>query len=257
MNVKRILIIDDEDDIREVAKLSLEIVAGWEVLAARSGAEGLAMAEAEYPDAILLDVMMPEMDGPATLRMLQDNPATQKIPVILMTAKVQATDQEAFRTLRVASVIAKPFDPMQLATQVSTALGWVQQAPGHCRCAGDSEELSPTNMEASALEEARMAVAQLWDSFRDTIRERVQVLEEAVTALQKQKLSDSLRLKAEQEAHKLAGSLGTLGFVEGSKLAGTIEMHFRPDALLTLEQLPDLQEKVAALRSELEKPPTA
>jgi len=124
MSTRRILVIDDEDDIREVAKLSLEMVGGWEVLVARSGAEGLAMAQAETPDTILLDVMMPEMDGPSAFHKLQENPATQKIPVILMTAKVQVADQLRFKNLGVTSVIAKPFDPMQLASQVSAALGW-------------------------------------------------------------------------------------------------------------------------------------
>jgi len=124
MSTKRILVIDDEDDIREVAKLSLEMLGGWEVLLARSGAEGLATAEAETPDTILLDVMMPEMDGPSTFLKLQENPATQKIPVIFMTAKMQAADQRRFKNLGVTSVITKPFDPVQLASQVSAALGW-------------------------------------------------------------------------------------------------------------------------------------
>jgi CheY-like chemotaxis protein len=124
MSNKRILVIDDEDDIREVAKLSLEMVGGWEVLVARSGAEGLATARSETPDAILLDVMMPEMDGPTTFRKLQEDPVTQKIPVILMTAKVQAADRQRFKNLGVTSLIAKPFDPMQLASQVSAALDW-------------------------------------------------------------------------------------------------------------------------------------
>jgi CheY-like chemotaxis protein len=117
-------VIDDEEDIREVAKLSLEMVGGYEVLLARSGAEGLAMAQAEIPDTILLDVMMPEMDGPSTFRKLQEIPATRKIPVIFITAKVQAADQRRFKDLGVTSVIAKPFDPVKLASQVSAALGW-------------------------------------------------------------------------------------------------------------------------------------
>jgi len=77
----RILIIDDEDDIREVAALSLETVAGWEVAMASSGAQGLARAAEYHPDAILLDVMMPGMDGPSTFRELRKNPLTAKIPV--------------------------------------------------------------------------------------------------------------------------------------------------------------------------------
>ncbi len=82
------------------------------------------MAEAKQPDAILLDVMMPDMDGPATFKKLQANPSTQQIPVILLTAKVLYADQRRFSELGVNSVIAKPFEPMNLAAQVASALGW-------------------------------------------------------------------------------------------------------------------------------------
>ena len=123
---KRILLIDDEDDIREVARVSLELVGGWEVLLARSAREGLAKAAAELPDAILLDVMMPDMDGPTAFQELQATPAIQHIPVILLTAKVQSTDQRRFADLGVTGVIAKPFDPMTLPRQVATALSWIQ-----------------------------------------------------------------------------------------------------------------------------------
>ncbi len=98
---KRVLVIDDEDDTREVAKISLEMVGGWEVLSARSGAEGLALAEDQKPDAILLDVMMPDMDGPTTFQKLRGQEATRDIPVIMLTAKVQASDRVRFRELGV------------------------------------------------------------------------------------------------------------------------------------------------------------
>jgi CheY-like chemotaxis protein len=120
----RILIIDDEDDIREVAALSLETVAGWEVMVANSGAQGLARASVYKPDAILLDVMMPGMDGPTTFRELQKNPETAHIPVLLLTAKVQASDKLRFADLDVKAVLVKPFDPMTLSTQIAGALGW-------------------------------------------------------------------------------------------------------------------------------------
>ena len=121
---RKILIIDDEDDIREVAALSLESVAGWEVIKASSGAQGLARAAEHQPDAILLDVMMPGMDGPTTFRELRKNQATARIPVLLLTAKVQGTDQRRFADLGVEAVLFKPFDPMTLSTQIARALGW-------------------------------------------------------------------------------------------------------------------------------------
>jgi CheY-like chemotaxis protein len=121
---KRILIIDDEEDIRTVAALSLETVAGWEVMTAGSGAAGIAKARSSQPDAILLDVMMPGMDGPTTYRELRAIPETAEIPVILLTAKVQAADQKRFSDLGVAKVMFKPFDPLTLARDIAAALGW-------------------------------------------------------------------------------------------------------------------------------------
>jgi CheY-like chemotaxis protein len=122
--MKRVLIIDDEDDIREVAQVSLEMVAGWEVLTARSGRDGIQRAQAEKPDAILLDVMMPGLDGPTTFEHLQADPATRDIPVLLLTAKVQMADRARFDSLGVNGVLSKPFDPMRLAADVAEALGW-------------------------------------------------------------------------------------------------------------------------------------
>ncbi len=125
MAQRRLLLIDDEDDVREVAQLSLELVGHWDVIAARTGAEGLARAEAEQPDAILLDVMMPIMDGASTYRGLQANPATQRIPVVLFTSRIFESDTER-DGLEGIAVINKPFDPLCLPNQVAHALGWVQ-----------------------------------------------------------------------------------------------------------------------------------
>jgi CheY-like chemotaxis protein len=118
------LIIDDEDDIREVAGLSLEATRDWQILTASSGRQGIKVAAAEKPDAILMDVMMPEMDGPTTFKQLQLNPETQGIPVVLLTAKVQGVDQRRFAGLGVAGILFKPFDPLELAQQLADALGW-------------------------------------------------------------------------------------------------------------------------------------
>jgi two-component system, OmpR family, alkaline phosphatase synthesis response regulator PhoP len=121
---RRVLVIDDEDDIREVAQVSLEILAGLEVILARSGSEGITKAQQEQPDAILLDVMLPDMDGVATFEHLQADPTTRHIPVILLTAKTQASDQQRFADLGIRAVINKPFKPAKLADQVLEILGW-------------------------------------------------------------------------------------------------------------------------------------
>lgn len=120
----KILIVDDEDDIREVAALSLESVAGWEVMTASSGSQALTRAAEFQPDAILLDVMMPGMDGPTTFHELRKNPATANIPVLLLTAKVQSTDQRRFADLGVKAILFKPFDPLTLSNQIAGVLGW-------------------------------------------------------------------------------------------------------------------------------------
>ena len=124
MSNKRVLLVDDEDDIREVARVSLEMVGGFEVVTASCGTEAIEMARQERPDAILLDVMMPDMDGPTTYGKLQDEASLKDIPVVFLTAKVQATDNQQFDEIGVAGVIAKPFDPMKLSEQLGYLLGW-------------------------------------------------------------------------------------------------------------------------------------
>ena len=124
MTARRVLIIDDDDGIREVAKMSLELVAGWEVATAASGDEGLAQARESPPEGILLDVMMPGMDGPATLTALRADDAVGTTPVIFLTAKVQAAERTRFAEMDVAGLIAKPFDPMKLASQIAELFGW-------------------------------------------------------------------------------------------------------------------------------------
>jgi CheY-like chemotaxis protein len=124
MDAKCVLIVDDEADIREVAQVSLEMMGGWQVLTSNSGRDGLAQAKSSQPDAILLDVMLPDMDGPTTFQNLQADPSTAHIPVIFLTAKIQPADRTRFTNLGVTAVIAKPFDPLTLAHQVAEVLGW-------------------------------------------------------------------------------------------------------------------------------------
>lgn len=122
--MKTVLLVDDEDDIREVAQMSLEVTAGWTILEANCGTAGIAKAQEGQPDAILLDVMMPDMDGPSTFLKIREIPELAETPVILMTAKVQASDLEEFASLGVSGVIPKPFDPMSLAEKVKEILNW-------------------------------------------------------------------------------------------------------------------------------------
>jgi len=121
----RILYVEDEPDIRMVAQMALEAVGGFTVIACPSGSEALAAAPTAQADLLLLDVMMPGMDGPSTLKALRALPATADTPVIFMTAKVQAAEVAQYRELGAIDVIHKPFDPMELSAQISRI--WAQQ----------------------------------------------------------------------------------------------------------------------------------
>ena len=121
---RRILVVDDSRLIRELARVGLETVGGWQVTPVESGGEALEVAAAEAPEAVLLDVVMPDMDGPETLAALRAEPATSEIPVILVTARDQPADRERFEALGVAGVITKPFEVNELAGQVAEILGW-------------------------------------------------------------------------------------------------------------------------------------
>ena len=118
----RILYVDDEADIREVAVLALELEPAFEVRACSSGEEAVAAAPAWKPALILLDVMMPFMDGPATLARLRELPELASTPVVFITARTQAAEGERLLTLGAAGVIPKPFDPMSLAGSVRAYL---------------------------------------------------------------------------------------------------------------------------------------
>lgn len=123
---KRILIIDDEEDIRDVVQVSLEEFGSWLTIAAASGAEGLEIAttEAATLDAIVLDISMPDMDGFQVCENLQANSATCNIPVIVLTAKVLPRDQQRLANLEVAGCITKPFDPTTIWQRVAEILAW-------------------------------------------------------------------------------------------------------------------------------------
>jgi CheY-like chemotaxis protein len=122
--LKRILIVDDEEDIRDVVELCLEEWTDWKIDTARSGEQCLEKATAHPPDAIILDVMMPGLDGPTTFARLRADETTRDIPVIFLTAKVQSTERRSLEELGARGVIAKPFDPTRLAELVRSILGW-------------------------------------------------------------------------------------------------------------------------------------
>lgn len=127
-SLSRILYVEDQQDIRIVAKMALEAVGGFTVIACASGKEALNSAPAAMADLLLLDIMMPGMDGATTLKALRELPATAHTPVIFMTAKVQTAEVAQYMGLGALQVIPKPFDPMELSAQIRRI--WEMQAEG-------------------------------------------------------------------------------------------------------------------------------
>lgn len=130
MPIAKVLLVDDEPHIRRIGELSLRGVGKWQVILAASGQEAVDLAARETPDVILLDVMMPGLDGPSTLALLREKPETSKIPVIFMTAKVQKHEVERYLLLGAVGVIPKPFDPMILPGQIADTIAAASPTPG-------------------------------------------------------------------------------------------------------------------------------
>jgi CheY-like chemotaxis protein len=121
MTVESVLLVDDEDELREIGEFPPRDVGGFNVRVAASGPEGLALALLDPPDLIILDVMMPGVDGPATFKRLQENPRTAGIPIIFLTARVQQLDRDRLLSLGAQAILAKPFNPGTLADEVRVA----------------------------------------------------------------------------------------------------------------------------------------
>jgi CheY-like chemotaxis protein len=192
MSAVRVLHVDDEPDIREVVEISLGLDPNFAVRGCASGSEALAAAADWSPDLILLDVMMPGMDGPATLRHLRQSPDTAAIPIVFMTARAQPRELEHFVSLGAEGVIAKPFDPMTLAASVRIYTGG--GGLGARR--------------ASFLERAREAAREL-GSHRDALDDPAA----APAALD----------RIARIAHSIAGGGGIFGLVVMSREASELE----------------------------------
>lgn len=192
MTALRILHVDDEPDIREVVELSLSLDPAFSVRSCASGNDALCAVMEWPPDLILCDVMMPVMDGPATLARLRESPSTAHIPVVFMTARAQTRELEHFKSLGATGVIAKPFDPMTLAASVRS----------HLRTAGLS------TLRAGFLDRLRADAAMFAACRSDLAKPEV-----AIAAL------DQVRAFA----HALCGAAGIFGFNEISRNARALE----------------------------------
>lgn len=188
----RILHVDDENDIREVVALSLNLDPQFTTRSCASGEQAIVEAAAWSPDLILCDVVMPDMDGPATLARLRENPRTAKTPVVFMTACQQARELERLKSLGATGVIAKPFDPTTLAGDVR----------GH-------------------LWSAKMA--SVADGFRDRLRADAATVTRCRAALTNDAKSSTVLDELHSCAHKLAGAAGIFGAKRVSWAASVLE----------------------------------
>ena len=218
MTSVRVLHVDDEPDIREIVELSLGLDPDLKVRSCGSGGDALAAAATWSPDLILLDVMMPIMDGPTTLTHLRQSPRTADIPVVFMTARAQPRELEHFVSLGAEGVIAKPFDPMTLATAVRSYVGGL----------------------AAGIAARRM-------SFLERARENARALVEHRAAL-----ADPARVTAVLErigsiAHSIAGGAGIFGFVAMSREATVLEAAANAALRGDKSALADVDASVSAL----------
>jgi CheY-like chemotaxis protein len=199
--INKVLLVDDEPDIRTIAELSLSQVGGWNTMLASSGAEALEIAAAQQPDLILLDVMMPEMDGVATFQALAGREATRHIPVIFMTARVQSHERERYVGFGAAGVIAKPFDPMRLPDDIRGILAQGVQQRGRNRLAALRQRYAEGL--ASKLEGLRTAIEHAYEADADNRQATLEA--------------------AHRVAHTLHGTAGTYGHLEVSRAMAEIE----------------------------------
>lgn len=200
--ISSILLVDDEPDIRTIAEMSLTHVGGWTTLLASSGAQALELASRHKPDVILLDVMMPEMDGVTTFKALAASAETRTIPVIFMTAKVQSHERERYVGFGAAGVIAKPFDPMRLPQEIQDIL-----------------EQPPEQRGRNQLELLRRRYAETLGSKIEGLRAALDYVRAAEPDKREGAIEAAYRI-----AHNLHGTAGTYGHPNVSRTMASIEM---------------------------------
>lgn len=121
---RKVLLIDDDRDIQDLMRISAKAVAGWELIGAFSGSTGIDRAKTAAIDAILLDILLPDLDGLQVFEQLQAHPLTRSIPIILLTAKALPSDRRRLAAIGAAGIITKPFDPIAVWEQIAAVLGW-------------------------------------------------------------------------------------------------------------------------------------
>jgi CheY-like chemotaxis protein len=199
--IRKVLIVDDDEDIRRVAEIALRRIGGWDAVHAASGSEAIAQARAEQPDVILLDVMMPDGDGPQTLARLRADPATAKLPVIFLTARVQKRELDSYRGLGATGVIEKPFDATALPDEIRRIVEGARPRGG-----GEPDDLGP-----------------LREGYRRRLPEKLAQLDERLQSARSEP-RERPRIEAARElAHTLKGTSGSHGLAGVCAELGRIE----------------------------------
>jgi len=208
----RVLSVEDEPDIQAIIKMCLEAHGGFEVMSCSSGPEALSVAENFAPDLFLLDVMMPGMDGPATLAELHRNPALADVPAIFLTAKVRPQDLASYFALGAKEVITKPFDPTILPGRLLAILEGV----------GEVSMLDSHQGEAEIEDE----LAALKEEFISVMAERIEEIDALLVKIGEGEWDGEAAGKVRFLAHKLAGSAGCFGYEKVSETARALENAF-------------------------------
>jgi CheY-like chemotaxis protein len=243
--IKKVLLVDDDADLRRLGKLSLSKVGGWEVLLAASGEEALALASREAPDVVLLDVSMPGMDGPTVLRALRQEPVTAAVPVVFITARALPEEIRSLVAAGAVGVITKPFDAMNLPGQITRLVS----------AAGSAPAASPPALTAELPglpEGLEDALAAQRAAYMANLPRRVELLAAALDKARAEAGTETLEA-ARTLAHKLRGSAGSHGLPGLSEAAGRIEAALRAAAAADGADLQwePIDAAMAALRREL------
>lgn len=232
----RLLYVDDESDIRDIVEMALEDEMDLELRLCASGAEALALLPQYRADLLLLDVMMPGLDGPTTLKRLRELPGGETAPAIFVTAKVQPREVEQFKALGAIGVIAKPFDPMTLADQVRTL--WAQTVATVAPDPVQQDKFQPLRDAYGAALPQRIAeICDGWDRIERGAGEA----------------ADWHRFQS--LVHTLAGSAGTFGFHALGEQARKLEdFLLAPEDCTKDKRAASIERRLATLRSLAEKP---
>jgi two-component system OmpR family response regulator len=250
----KILLVDDEADIRTVARISLRQLAGFTVLEAGSGAEALAIAATETLDAIVLDVMMPDIDGPAVLAALRRDPRTATIPVVFLTAKAMPDEVSRLQKLGAAGIYTKPFNPAEFAAAMRAVV--MRDRPGATSSAPLPGPAAAARIDTRALGQL---VGLTTDQGTDLIGALIDLFEvNTVTLIDRIKAlpaDGAAAAEVERAAHTLKAGASTLGAIEIADLARTIEHAARDGRRVDVASLlgsihEQLAPTIVALRAE-------